>query len=221
MESDHQERKRRKRAGAFWYGVALLVTFLVALAGLVLGGLAFARDCPVCTDGIDGTNGTCSDDQCQATNCSTLCNGTLVAGALDFADFYALMPGDNSATVAVGGDVAFPQIGPAQVATGITATSTTQFEIAEPGTYDVSFFVSVDEAGQLELTLNGSPVANTVTGRATGTNYIEAAVLLTVATPASLLTVRNPSGNSAALTITPIAGGASAVSAHLKIIRLS
>ncbi|MGE6593790.1 collagen-like protein, partial [Bacillus mycoides] len=29
-------------------------------------------------------------------------------GVLDFADFYALMPPDNAATVAVGGDVDFP-----------------------------------------------------------------------------------------------------------------
>lgn len=31
---------------------------------------------------------------------------------LDFADFYALMPPDNAATVAIGGDVDFPRDGP-------------------------------------------------------------------------------------------------------------
>ena len=33
-------------------------------------------------------------------------------GVLNYADFYALMPGDNSATVAPGTDVSFPQDGP-------------------------------------------------------------------------------------------------------------
>jgi len=36
----------------------------------------------------------------------------------------------------------------------------------------------------------------------------------------SILSVRNPSGNSTALTITPLAGGTVAVSAHLVITQL-
>lgn len=34
------------------------------------------------------------------------------SGILGFADFYALMPPDNAATVAPGADVSFPQDGP-------------------------------------------------------------------------------------------------------------
>lgn len=36
----------------------------------------------------------------------------------------------------------------------------------------------------------------------------------------SVLTVRNPAGNAAALTITPLAGGTRPVSAHLVIVQL-
>ncbi|MBQ8350976.1 MAG: collagen-like protein [Clostridia bacterium] len=36
----------------------------------------------------------------------------LPGGVLSYADFYALMPPDNSATVAPGADVSFPQNGP-------------------------------------------------------------------------------------------------------------
>lgn len=36
----------------------------------------------------------------------------LPGGVLGYADFYALMPPDNSATVAPGTDVSFPQNGP-------------------------------------------------------------------------------------------------------------
>jgi len=35
-----------------------------------------------------------------------------------------------------------------------------------------------------------------------------------------VLTVRNPAGNAAALTITPLAGGAQSVSAHLVITQI-
>ena len=89
------------------------------------------------------------------------------------------------------------------------------------GQYDVSFFVSIAEAGQLELTLNNVALANTVTGRATGTNYIEERVLIDVISIDSVLTVRNPAGNAAALTVTPTSSGTHAVSAHLTILRLT
>jgi len=41
-----------------------------------------------------------------------------------------------------------------------------------------------------------------------------------IASVNSALTVRNPAGNAAALTITPLAGGTRPVSAHLTIIQL-
>ena len=37
----------------------------------------------------------------------------------------------------------------------------------------------------------------------------------------SVLTVRNPAGSATALTITPLAGGANSVSAHLVIIQIA
>jgi hypothetical protein len=126
------------------------------------------------------------------------------------------MPPDNTATVAVGGDVAFPQNGPT-TSTGIARSSTTAFTLATPGVYRVSFQVSVTEAGQLELTLDGVPLQYTVTGRATGTSLIGLTTLVATTTVGQVLTVRNPVGNSTALTITPLAGGASSSSATLLI----
>ena len=43
-------------------------------------------------------------------------------GALIFADFFALMPPDNAATVAPGSDVNFPQDGPTSGGTDIIRT---------------------------------------------------------------------------------------------------
>lgn len=76
------------------------------------------------------------------------------------------------------------------------------------------------EAGQLILTLNGADLAYTVSGRATGTSQIIGMALVQTTVINSILTVRNPAGNSTALTITPVAGGTRPVSAHLVITRL-
>ncbi len=140
-------------------------------------------------------------------------------GVLAFADFYALMPPDNAATVAPGTDVDFPQDGPTS-ATDITRTGPDTFNLSEIGTYQVLFQVSVDEAGQLILTLDGADLAYTVVGRATGTSQIVGMALVTTTSMDSILTVRNPAGNATALTITPVAGGTRPVSAHLVITRL-
>jgi hypothetical protein len=141
-------------------------------------------------------------------------------GGLDFADFYALMPGDNVATVAAGADVSFPRSGPTS-AGGITRIGVSTFNLAAVGTYEVMFQVSVTEPGQLDLSLNGVEQAFSVVGRATGTSQIVGIALVTTAAPNSVLTVRNPTGNPAALTITTTAGGTAAVSAHLVITRLA
>jgi hypothetical protein len=80
--------------------------------------------------------------------------------------------------------------------------------------------VSVTEAGQLLLTLNGADLAYTVVGRATGTSQIVGMALVTTTSVNSILTVQNPAGNSTALTITPLAGGTRPVAAHLIITQI-
>lgn len=135
--------------------------------------------------------------------------------------FYALMPGDNPATVAPGASVEFPQNG---AANGVSRTSASNFTLAEIGVYEVSWQVSITEAGQLELWLDSGVGAvalpNTVAGRATGTSQIANHVLVTTTALNSTLSVRNPSGNPTALTVTPLAGGTQPVSASLLIKRI-
>jgi len=77
-----------------------------------------------------------------------------VGGILNLADFYALMPPDNAAPVAIGADVDFPQDGP-NSGTDITRLGADSFNLAQIGTYQIQFHVSIDEAAQLILTLNG------------------------------------------------------------------
>jgi hypothetical protein len=141
-------------------------------------------------------------------------------GVLGFADFFALMPPDNAATVAPNTDVSFPQDGPIS-GTSITRINASSFNLAAIGTYQVLFQVNVNEAGQLLLTLNGADLAYTVVGRATGTTQIVGMALVQTSVINSVLTVRNPAGNSTALTITPLAGGRRSDSAHLVIMQIA
>jgi hypothetical protein len=172
--------------------------------------------------GPAGARGANGDTGPQGATGSTGATGATgpqgPAGSAQFAQFFALMPPDNAATVAPGTDVDFPQDGP--TSTDIARTGPSTFNLAEIGTYRVAFNVSVTEAGQLILTLNGADLAYTVTGRATGTSQITGEALVQTTVVNSILTVRNPAGNSTALTITPLAGGTRPVSATLIIEQL-
>ncbi len=128
------------------------------------------------------------------------------------------MPPDNAATVAPGSPVEFPQDGPHDGA--IVRSGSSTFVLPDIGTYRVAFSVSVTEPGQLELTLDSTALDYTVYGRATGTSQIAGEALVTTTAANSTLSVVNPSGNSPALTITPLAGGTQASAASLVIEQL-
>jgi hypothetical protein len=135
------------------------------------------------------------------------------------ADFYALMPNDNSATIVAGSDVNFPNDGPA-FGTDISRLGPDSFNLTSIGIYQVMFQVSVSEPGQLVVVLNTLEEPYTVVGRATGTDQLVGMCLITTTISNTVLSIRNPVGNSTALTITPFAGGTKSVSAHLVITRL-
>ncbi len=130
------------------------------------------------------------------------------------------MPPNNATAVAPGADVSFPQNGPASGGI-IVRTGQSTFNLSVIGTYQVFFQVSVNEPGQLILTLNGIELAYTVVGRSTGTSQIVGMALVNTTVINSILTVRNPIGNFNALTITPFAGGTRSVSAHLVITQMA
>jgi hypothetical protein len=143
-------------------------------------------------------------------------------GVLAFSEFYALMPSDNASTIAIGAAVQFPNAGPTSGAGAISGTSPA-FTLSAIGTYQVSFQVSVSEAGQLELSLNGADLGYTVVGRASGTTQITETALVTTTVVNSVLEVINSPGSPTALTITPYAGGnigSTPVSASLVIERI-
>jgi hypothetical protein len=137
-------------------------------------------------------------------------------GSGEAAEFFALMPFDNIATVAPGANVQFPQNGPTTTS-DIVGIGPDLFDLAAVGVYQVAFQVPVTEAGQLVLTLNGATLAYTMVGRAAGSSQIALTALVQTTIAHSILTVQNPMGNSSGLTITPLAGGIWPVSATLLI----
>lgn len=133
--------------------------------------------------------------------------------------FYLLSPPDAVGTIGPGSAVPFPNDGPAN---GITrnGASSTDFVLAAIGVYEITWQVSISEAGQLVLTLNGSEQAQTVVGRTTGISQIMGNVLIETTSANTVLNVRNPTGNPVALTVTPLAGGSHPVSGSLVIKRI-
>jgi hypothetical protein len=140
------------------------------------------------------------------------------AGTTNFAEFDALMPPDNVAPIAPGDPVSFPVAGPTSGT--ITSLGSSTFILPAVGTYQVSFQVSVSESGQLELSLNGIPVATSVVGRATGTSQLVGDSLVTTTSADETLQVLNPAGNVGALTLSTDAGGSAPVGASLVIEQL-
>lgn len=70
----------------------------------------------------------------------------------------------------------------------------------------LSIQILLREDIQLLLTLNGEDLEYTVVGRATGASQIIGMAVIETTAVNFVLTVRNPAGNAAALTITPVAG---------------
>jgi hypothetical protein len=132
------------------------------------------------------------------------------------------MPPDNAATVAAGAPVSFPQSGP--TAGGIVRLNSAEFLLPRAGTYSVDFSVSVTEAGQLVIALDSGggmvELPYTLYGRATGSSQIAGDALITTAATASTVELRNPAGNTPALTITPLAGGTHPAVASIVIQQL-
>jgi len=192
------------------------LSLLFSITNSLLGGVPTQCCCEtcVCPQGAQGKTGAQGIAGPQGSP----------GGALDFADFYALMPNDNAATVAAGGSVDFPQDGPTRGTGLITRTGPDTFNLATIGYYQIFFQVSVSEAGQLLLTLDSGsgPVElpYTVVGRATGSSQIVGMAVLQTSVANAILAVNNPLSNSTALTITPLAGGSDPVSAHLIITRI-
>lgn len=145
--------------------------------------------------------------------------GPAGAGLVSAADFYATMPADNAAPIAVGAAVDFPSDG-AIFGPDISRLSSNTFQLASVGYYKVAFQASVTGAGQLILKLNAAEIASTCSGASVGNSQLVGEAIIQVTIPNSVLSVVVPAGNALAVTLTPNAGDAHAANAHLVVMRL-
>ncbi len=135
-----------------------------------------------------------------------------------YASYYALAPADNAAAILPGGTVEFPT---ARVSTaGITTADGRTFTFAEGGVYYVNFKVNSNEAGQLQLTLNGAPVTSATYGQSTSENAISGTTILNI--PAGgTLSVINPTTQTTNITVDPNAGGTAPTTSEITFLKLA
>lgn len=144
-----------------------------------------------------------------------------VAVSGDYGYFYNLAV---SATVASGAPFPFDTNGPftagfLHTASAVVATSA-PITIVNAGVYSVNFTVTVAEARQVALYVNGAVDLSTIYGQATGTAVTTGFAIITVAAGA-LLTLRNHLSAAALTLVTPSGGTASNATNSLLIKRLA
>lgn len=140
------------------------------------------------------------------------------SGLSSYATFYALMPTDNAIAIAPNEPIDFPTT--ATKTSDITVTSPSVFTVTTAGNYLVMFQASTTEGGQLQLTVNNTPIAYTTVGKAgENTQIVGFAILPLAANDA--ISVINPQASTTGITLTQNAGGASAVAAQLVIAKLA
>lgn len=140
------------------------------------------------------------------------------SGLSSYATFYALMPTDNAIAIAPNAPIDFPTT--ATKTNDITVTSPSVFTVTTAGNYLVMFQASTTEGGQLQLTVNNTPIAYTTVGKAgENTQIVGFAILPLAANDA--ISVINPQTSTTAITLTQNAGGVSAVAAQLVIAKLA
>ena len=207
--------RREDREDLYWWWWTLwFATFAMALVAILLAGWVWVHALEMTTS--EYCNSRCFGPCRNGTNGVDGANGT--SGVVDFAEFYALMPPNNNLAIGSGVDVNFNTAGPAKSGTDILQFLSFNFVINAAGIYEVAYFVAVNESTQFVLCFDGNPDPTLVTGRASTNNYVMARHLIQITTPGVIVSVRNAGPSS--VTITPDAGGASPVSAHITFVRL-
>jgi hypothetical protein len=139
------------------------------------------------------------------------------------ADFYAMQPGDNPTTVALGAAVNFPRTASLS-GLKVVRNDNSSFNLTTAGRYLVQFTVTVTEAGQLVIALDSgvgfAEQPHAVYGRAATGSPIVGMAIITTTVANTVLRLQNPAANAAPLTITSAAGGVTPSTSHLLIIAL-
>jgi hypothetical protein len=182
------------------------------------------------TNGVDGVNGIDGQDGMNGQDGIDGQDGAANAIS-EFGMFYGLTAGvgnllgtDYAATIAVktvpgSGRISFPRNGPT---VGVVRIDNTSFTLPSMGTYEIYFSVHTTEMGQMQLELDGVDLPETVVSNmnpTAGGHLISGSFFVTTTGLNSILAVINPSGNAAALTITPADGASTHANSQVLTIK--
>lgn len=147
--------------------------------------------------------------------------GGVCAALCEYGYFYNL---EVSSTVAIGAAFPFDTDGPisagfAHTASPVPAVSS-PITILNAGIYKVDFTVTVAEARQIALYLNGAVVDSTIYGQATGTAVTTGVAIIEVAA-GDVLTLRNHLSAAALTLVTPSGGTESNTTNSLTILKIA
>lgn len=147
------------------------------------------------------------------------CGDVLHKCVLSYADFFILMTPGNDEIIEPGQDVPFPLNGAISM-TDILRVSATQFNLVQPGTYQIFYQLTALGSGELILTVNNTEQLYTIVAKPSGITQMVSNCLITTTNPNTIITVRNPESANAALRLTSNQGGNNYNSNHLVVIRI-
>jgi hypothetical protein len=155
--------------------------------------------------------------------------GAGVAGALAYGFFWHEVDPETEPTIAVDAPFPFDTDGPGTAGV-VRQSDDFTFTLVEAGTYDISWMVSVEEAGQTALYVDDPEASGlfpatsfrpeTLAGHAAITNQITNRVIITTTAPNANIRIYNHS-SATALTLTTHPGGTQRGTTSLAIVRLA
>jgi hypothetical protein len=152
-------------------------------------------------DGLDGKDGKDGKD-----------------GITVYANFYGLQPLNQIPVVTPGSPVEFPNNGPT---TGnITRLTAGTFNVDLSGNYLISFNLTVIEAAEVVLVLNGVELPETVVARSTGETQLSGNFIINVPQSNSVISLNNASNTPFNLSSNSNTGSTKPLSLQLNILKL-
>lgn len=141
------------------------------------------------------------------------------AATSEFGSFYALAPTDNPNPITPGQSVAFPNV--SGNSTGVIQSNSTTFTLAEPGAYKISYRINSSNPAQVQVSLNGVGLANTITGTSDASSTITGETVITTTQPNSTISIINPTNSTSNITVSPNSGGVNSSASQLNIVKLA
>lgn len=138
--------------------------------------------------------------------------------AHSFAEFYALMPNDNSLPIESGSFISFPQFGETQNEDITQNEFGKSYNLTEIGRYEVFFTMYLSQPGQISITLNNMEILSSVCGTVIPNSQITGINIISVTQRDSTLQIINAGSNT--IQLANSIGGNKAISAHLIIKKI-